>query len=289
MKDNNHPLVSVIIRSMDRPELAGALKSVADQTYPNIEAVLVNAKGQEYADQGEWCGNFPLRSVGMGHQLPRSRAANLGLEHASGDYLIFLDDDDWFLSHHVQALVQALTNNQDIGAAYAAVQCVWQAKDGSWEQEYLFNQPFDRTRLLVENYIPMHSCLFRAKLLQTGCCFDEGLDTYEDWDFWIQLARHTDFYFFNHIGAMYRIGSESGFGMAGQEDHVDEALRIFFHKWRFKWTEEELAGIVSYAKYHSMYWDVRNLLTAVQEERAQEVHKLESANSALSQAWENLD
>lgn len=289
MKDNNLPLVSVIIRSMDRPELADALKSVAEQRYPNVEVVLVNAKGQEHAEQGEWCGNFPLRTVGMGHQLPRSKAANVGLEHARGEYVIFLDDDDWFLDHHVQDLAKILIHNQDIGAAYAAVQCVRQSEDGSWEQEYLFNQPFDRIRLFVENYLPMHACLFCRSLLQTGCCFDEGLDTYEDWDFWIQLARKTNFYFVHHIGAMYRIGSESGFGMAGQDKHVDEALRIFFHKWRFQWTDDELAGIVSYAKYHSMYWDVRELLTSVQEERAQEVQKLESANSALYQAWEKLD
>ncbi|MDZ7762774.1 MAG: glycosyltransferase [Desulfovermiculus sp.] len=289
MKDNNYPLVSVIIRSMDRAELADALKSVAEQTYPHIEAVLVNAKGEEHSEQGTQCGHFPLRIVDAGRPLPRSKAANMGLEHAHGEYLIFLDDDDWFLDHHVQALAQALTNNQDIGAAYAMVQCVRQTTDGLWEQEYLFNQPFDRTRLFVENYIPMHSCLFRSKLLQTGCCFDENLDTYEDWDFWIQLARETVFYFLDQIGAMYRIGSESGFGMAGQDDHVDQALRIFFHKWRFQWTDNELAGIVSYAKYHSMYWDVRNLLTSVQEERDREVQKLESANSELYQAWERLD
>ena len=44
LDSSDMPLVSIIIRSMDRPTLSDALDSVALQTYPNIEVVLVNAK-----------------------------------------------------------------------------------------------------------------------------------------------------------------------------------------------------------------------------------------------------
>ena len=44
------PLVSVIIRSIDRSTLAEALDSVASQNYPNIEVILVNAKGADHQD-----------------------------------------------------------------------------------------------------------------------------------------------------------------------------------------------------------------------------------------------
>ncbi|MFI3184748.1 MAG: PIG-L family deacetylase, partial [Methylococcaceae bacterium] len=65
------PLVSVIIRSMDRLTLSEALDSVALQTYPNIEVVVVNAKGEEHSKLGEWCGHFPLRIVDTGNVLRR--------------------------------------------------------------------------------------------------------------------------------------------------------------------------------------------------------------------------
>lgn len=89
------PLVSVIIRSMDRDTLSDALDSIALQTYPNIEVVLVNAKGQGHRAAGDWCGRFPLRMTTHGEPLNRSKAANAGLDTAQGKYLIFLDDDDF--------------------------------------------------------------------------------------------------------------------------------------------------------------------------------------------------
>lgn len=276
LKDKDWPLISVIIRSMDRPELAKALESVAGQTYPNIEIILVNAKGRAHSAQNSWCGPFPIHFQSTGQALPRSRAANLGLQSTSGEFLIFLDDDDWFLAHHLQTLANVLNNNQNTGVAYAAVQCVKHTENGSLQEVYVFNQPFDRVRLFVENYLPIHASLFRKSLLENGCSFDESLDTYEDWDFWIQLARVTDFSFVDQIGAVYRIGPDSGFGLAGEEIKVDNALRIFFRKWRYKWTEDEFCKILEYAKYHSMYWDLRDFLTKVQEEKNRDMENLHS-------------
>lgn len=108
-EENNvaFPLVSVIIRSMDRSTLANALDSVALQTYPNIEVVIVNAKGADHHEVGKWCGHFPMRMVGSDEQLDRSRAANVGLDEATGEYLIFLDDDDLFYPEHIAILVNA--------------------------------------------------------------------------------------------------------------------------------------------------------------------------------------
>jgi len=59
-------LVTVMIRSMDRESLLQeALDSVALQTYPNIEVLVVNAKGGEHSLLGDWCGRFPLRICGL--------------------------------------------------------------------------------------------------------------------------------------------------------------------------------------------------------------------------------
>ncbi len=123
------PLVSIIIRSMDRPTLSDALDSVALQTYPNIEVVLVNAKGADHREVGEWCGHFPLHMISNDEQLQRSKAANRGLESAKGSYLIFLDDDDWFLPHHITQLAIELDRSESAIAAYSAIQCINQSGD----------------------------------------------------------------------------------------------------------------------------------------------------------------
>ena len=73
------PLVSVIVRSMDRPTLAQALASIVAQSWPRIEVVLVNAKGEPHREVH--AGHRPLRVAGDGTRLNRSQAANLGIAH----------------------------------------------------------------------------------------------------------------------------------------------------------------------------------------------------------------
>ena len=121
MDSSDLPLVSVIIRSMDRPTLSDALDSVALQTYPNIEVVVVDAKGENHRKISKWCGRFPLRIFSAGSRLKRSLAANFGLDSASGEYFIFLDDDDLFDPDHIANLVETLKNSKNCSVAYAGV------------------------------------------------------------------------------------------------------------------------------------------------------------------------
>lgn len=60
------PLVSVIVRSIDRPELLHAMASVAAQTYPNIELVVVNASGRIHSPVVPPTPNLLLRLVNPG-------------------------------------------------------------------------------------------------------------------------------------------------------------------------------------------------------------------------------
>lgn len=109
-----HPsfLVTIIIRSMDRSTLVEALESVANQTYPDIEVIVVNAKGGSHTPLESSCGRFSLGLTNQnGAPVGRSASANAGLEAARGDILGFLDDDDLLLPDHVANLVNALCAN----------------------------------------------------------------------------------------------------------------------------------------------------------------------------------
>jgi len=231
--------------------------------------LVVNAKGFGHPELGEWCGRFPMRVCATGAPLARSRAANLGLDNAHGEYLIFLDDDDWFLPDHIMQLVQALKNNPRARVAYTGVKCVRKVQGSEWEQVYVFNESFNATRLLCENYLPIHAVLFSRRLLEEGCRFDEGLDIYEDWDFWIQASLISEFMHVDRVNAVYRISDSGGFGVTGDQDTIAQSLARLFDKWKHLWNEKQVVALMDLAKsgYRSSPLIEENTRQAQQLER----------------------
>lgn len=228
--DRDMPLVSVIIRSTDRPTLAQALDSVTLQTYGNVEVVLVNALGSTHRAPPSRCGRFPLRWVDAGHALSRSAAANAGLDASVGQWLIFLDDDDWLDPDHVATLVAMVLRSRNARAAYCGVRTI---EDGGTPGAFTFNYPFDPIRLLAGNFIPIHAVLFERSLVTAnGCRFDEAFALYEDWDFWLQVAVHTNFLHVDAITANYRIAPGSGFGVAASQRAQEQGKQQCYRKWR---------------------------------------------------------
>lgn len=239
------PLVSILIRSTDRPELADALRSVAAQTWPAIEVLVIDAKGGGHHALPPNCGAFPLRLEGNGSVLARSAAANLGLERAHGEFLLLLDDDDWLEPAHISRLVERLQAEPEAIAAYAGVDCVRVREDGSTETVRTYNEPYDAARLMVENTIPIHALLFRRQAVEAGCRFDEAFDLFEDWDFWLQLSALATFSHVNTISAYYRIHGESGLGVTADETRSIEALRQLLAKWGPRWRPDQLQQLVA--------------------------------------------
>lgn len=211
------PLVSIICRTMGRAELRDALRSIALQTYPRIEVLVVDAAGSGLSLPA-WQGRFPQRVVAQDHPLPRSAAANAGLDAAGGDYCLLLDEDDWIEPDHIQALVAALMGSTRHAVAYAGTAVVDPQGRPTGE---VFNRPFELLRLYGENFIPIHAALFARSCILDGARFDETLDAYEDWDLWMQLAQHGPFLHVDQISACYRQGGESGLG--GADDRDDDA------------------------------------------------------------------
>lgn len=194
------PLVSIIVRTTGRPVLQQALESIAAQTYPNLQVVLVDAAGDGSVPESGYEQRLHLTVASTGTPLSRSRAANLGLSRASGQYVMFLDEDDLLLPDHVTRLVNALRVRRNAKAAYGGVRAV--DEKGSLVVEY--DEPWSVERLLAANFIPIMAVLFHRSLIDDGCRFDEDFEVSEDWDFWMQLSQRTPFVHVPGISAVYR-------------------------------------------------------------------------------------
>ncbi len=246
------PLISVIVRSMDRPSLRQALDSIALQTYPNIEVVIVNAKGEGHRSLPDACGRYPMRLIGGG-PFARSRAANVGLDEARGQFLMFLDDDDWFYPHHVARLKQALDEDGPAVAAYSSIRCL----DAGGAETRRFEADFDPVQLCIDNYIPIHAVLFRREVVDGGARFDEGLALCEDWEFWQQVATRGPFLHVPEIGATYRLQEAAGSGVWGDAESVRTAMLAVYRKRLPLQPDGMLWSIFEYARYKRLHDELR--------------------------------
>ncbi len=204
-------LVSIIVRTFNRPRLVlEALQSVAAQQYRPIEVVLVNDGGltPDLDALGKILGDVPLRYVGLEANTGRPAAANAGLRAASGDVIGFLDDDDILLPSHVSLLRRAM-EEQKMRVVYSSVRAVLYDENGKRGADGpLYDSDFLASRLLFENFIPLHALLFARSVFDEDV-FDETFEFNEDWDLLIRLSRRYTFYHVPEITAEYRLFPKS--------------------------------------------------------------------------------
>ena len=109
---SDSPLVSIIVRTKDRPKLLKiALKSIFAQTYRPIEVVLVNDGGcaLDIDEIRAILGDVSLNYIRLEKNTGRAHAGNVGIENANGEYIGFLDDDDEFYPEHIATLIEFLS------------------------------------------------------------------------------------------------------------------------------------------------------------------------------------
>ena len=221
------PSVSVLIRTIGRDTLSRSVSSALSQTHRPFELVIANAATNPLPPLPEANG-VDIRLVEAAG-CNRPRAANVALDHARGQWLIFLDDDDAFEPDHVASLLES-ARLADAGVAYSATQCI----DEAGRNHLVMGAAFDRLHLFQGNYIQLGAGLFRAELVGENVRFDEDLDCLQDWDFWIQLAQRTHFAYSGrstNIWSAYSGSSGAGLG-ANQRDDVTQPFR---YRIRRKW------------------------------------------------------
>lgn len=212
-RPNAFPKVSVIVRTCGRPDmLRETLISLRNQTYPNIEIVVVedglDVSGtmirKEFADL-----NIVYKATGR--KVGRCVVGNEAMAMATGEYFNFLDDDDVFYADHVETLISALEKQPTYKAAYAlafetpvTVESKTPYKYKIYEYRNTLDERFSRLELLYHNLFPIQTVLFSRKIYEKHGGFNTELDVLEDWDLWIRYALDTPFLYVPKTTSQYR-------------------------------------------------------------------------------------
>ncbi len=231
MSASDTPLVSIVIRSMDRPTLDRALQTAARQTWRNIEIVVVAACGDDHRSLPETVLGRPLRFVQPHRRLPRPQAANAGLEAARGEWIIFLDDDDEFLPAHIEKMLAAprVRGERIVFSATRAL-------DTNGKLLGRVSHDGNHVQLYFHSRATVAATLIHRSLIDEGVRFDPAFAVHEDHDFQINCATRTEFLFVKQATCIWHAqAGDSGCGLGGENENaelrMDAVVRV-----RKKWS-----------------------------------------------------
>lgn len=185
-----NPLVSVIIPCFNGEAYVGdAIESALAQTYRNVEVIVVDDGSTDrslriirsYGDHIRW-----ENTVNRGGGAARNR----GLELARGEYIQFLDSDDWLLEDKVRAQVELSRSFSN------AIPCSGRYQDDkkieikSCRKLNLEKRELESLAWVIKETQNMRTSapLHRRKSLESVGGFDEEITCAQEYDLHIRLA-----------------------------------------------------------------------------------------------------
>ena len=204
-------LVSVIVPSYNRASyIDDAVGSVIGQSYKNVELIVVDDGSEdmslEILKEYELRGLLKLLTHPNQRNCGQSASINLGIRHASGEYVSILDSDDMFAVRKLEEQVDFLNSNPNVGMVYGQAHAI------DARGNFLFKVPGDRhvevsdpNRLLLDCYmaLPGGSMIRRSIFDEIGL-FEESFRAGQDHDMAIRIMEATKCAYLPKLAFYYR-------------------------------------------------------------------------------------
>lgn len=180
--------ISVVIPAYNaEPYIACAIESCLQQTEPPDEIVVVDdASSDHTAEIAERFGRL-VRVIRLSKNGGLSIARNQGVEASTGDWIAFLDADDWYLPHKLELQKRCIAENPKAIVVYSGF--IRRFIDGL-EREGAFFSPSELVwRLRYHCAICSCTALVRRNTFEAVMGFNSAYRRCEDWDLWLRIAE----------------------------------------------------------------------------------------------------
>jgi glycosyltransferase involved in cell wall biosynthesis len=199
-------LISVIVPTHNRPDfLAKTVQSILDQTYHNIELIVVsNGRSLENKSVVESFGDPRIVYTDQENSGGPSAPRNHGIRLAKGVYIAVCDDDDLWLPEKLEMQMLALRRNPIAGMCYTHM-TFFDESGLEWSDD---RRLADFALLCYRNFVPISSVLVKREVIDQIGGFDEGnqVGVSEDYEFVLRCAYVTKLCFVDEKLVRYWAG-----------------------------------------------------------------------------------
>lgn len=191
----SQPLVSVIIPTYSRPtNLVRAIESVLNQSYANIEIIIVddNGEGSEMQKLTEqtiinFIREGKIKYITHPKNLNASAARNTGFAISKGEFVNFVDDDDVLSNTKISSQVALLQENSEYGASYTDTDII---KTNRIRKVINPEETDDAALILCgKRFFNTSTVLFRRSIIEELNGFDESFQRHQDYELYVRYFR----------------------------------------------------------------------------------------------------
>ena len=273
-----NPLVSVIIPAYNCAQyLSTAIQSAVEQTYSNIEVVVVNDGSPDNTD--EVVQPFLNRIVYIKQENKGlSAARNVGFRASNGEFVCFLDADDILLSDKFEKQINLFWSEPDLGVVISGY---FDVKDDGINILQSVYKPWHRDalqHLLNHEVFPPHAPLIRRSVLESSTLFPENIvtsESQEDWQLWLDLALNG-VKFSSVPEPLCKYRRRTGSISSNPLKHLDGARRVV------AWLSQHPKG----KRYHRQIARLSGIVEMERVARSWQAGESELAITTLAQAFE---
>lgn len=224
------PLISIVIPTYNRADLIQkAIQSVLDQTYQNWELIIVDNYSNDntkevidaYGDQ-----RISMLSIPRTGSVAASR--NMGVHHSKGEWIAFLDSDDWWYPAKLSSVYEVMQTGADL--IYHDLQ-IMSSPDGPQSRRKTksrkLKDPIFLDLLLNGNDIALSSVAVRKSIFMKVNGMNESPTFFaiEDYETWLRISQITNL--FVHIPKIlgaYRL-HDGNIGKINNFQYLSNALK----------------------------------------------------------------
>jgi glycosyltransferase involved in cell wall biosynthesis len=198
---DNTKLVSVIITCYNHSQyLNQAINSVRYQTYKNIEIIVVD-DGSTDATKSVAQQNADVNYIYQ-HNQGLSAARNTGIKHSKGEFLMFLDADDFFYENAISINLEHIVSDEKLVFVSGSHNVVYTIT-GKIRPVVKTVNDLHYSQLLKGNYIGMHASVMYRRWVFNEFLFDTSLKACEDYDIYFKITSKYPVLNHAHVVAAY--------------------------------------------------------------------------------------
>tara|TARA_Y100000589_G_C27160143_1_gene632408 strand:+ start:392 stop:1297 length:906 start_codon:yes stop_codon:yes gene_type:complete len=212
---NKSPKVSVIIPTFNRGHcIKRCINSVINQTLRNLEVLVIdNYSSDETCDLISGFNDERIKYFLFKNNNIIAKSRNYGLSKANGQYIAFLDSDDFWKSRKLEISIDCLDAGFDIIYHNLIIKnesfrLEHKIRNFSWQ----LKKPIKQNLILNGSPISTSSVVIRSSLMNKINGFSEELKLVgaEDYDAWIRCSMLSNaFKYINKDLGYYTIGSDN--------------------------------------------------------------------------------